>query len=310
MNVAMIGARRSENGIGEYIAKYFQRNGAQVVCVLGTTEGTSSLASRALGRYGISARPYQDFPEMVSAEDLQAVAIASPARTHHPFVLASLKEGLSVFCEKPFLDPSAENIRSELDRIFEQAVEKRATVAMNSQWPFCLYSYERLCGAIVPSEARRFSIRLSPVCSGLDMIPDSVPHALSILYAVLGEGTVSAIAFSGTAAGMGIGFTYTSAYGDCETSIELVQEKQQPRTFSFGFNDRIVSRSIDGETYGISFCFKDRRLPVPDPLNLCVRDFVQSCTTGREPAIGRGHISATTVLLKQIYDAYTVQKRG
>ena len=38
MKVAIIGARRRHNGIGEYIAKYFHQNGCTVVALLGTKE--------------------------------------------------------------------------------------------------------------------------------------------------------------------------------------------------------------------------------------------------------------------------------
>lgn len=308
MNVAIIGARRARNGIGEYIANYFQKNGAQVVCVLGTTEDTSSRASWSLGKYGIEARPYHDFAEMVSREDLQAVVIASPAHSHLGFLKASLARGLSVFCEKPFLDPSREDLMAELDDVFGQASAGGGTVAMNSQWPFCLAAYEELCGAFVPAQADRFSIRLSPICSGLAMIPDSVPHALSILHAALGPGTISPPAFSGTDIDMTIGFTYTAAHGRCAASIALVQEREQPRPFWFGFNDRIARRSIETARYEISFHSGGRRLRVVDPLELCVRDFIEACSAGREPVIGREHIVATTRLLKQIYDAYILTR--
>ncbi len=309
MNVAIIGARRVRNGIGEYIANYFQKNGTPVVCVLGTTEETSSLASRSLKRYGIEARPYHDFAEMVSREDIQAVAIASPAESHLDFLKGSLKRGLSVFCEKPFLDPSRKDLTDELNDIFEQAWAEGNTVAMNSQWPFCLGAYEELCGSLVPAGVRRFSIRLSPICSGPAMIPDSVPHALSILYAVLGPGTISPPAFSGTDTDMTIEFTYTSAHGSCAVTIALIQQSEQPRPFWFGFDDRIARRSIETARYEISFHSGGRRLRVADPLELSVRDFIEACSSGREPLIGRGHIVATTRLLKQIYDAYSLSRQ-
>lgn len=310
MNVAIIGARRAKNGIGEYIANYFQKNGAPVVCVLGTTEDTASSASGSLGKYGIRARPYHDFAQMVSREDLQAVAIASPAESHLGLLKASIARGLSVFCEKPFLDPSRENLLDELDDVFRQASAGGGTVvAMNSQWPFCLAAYEELCGALVPAEVRRFSIRLSPICSGLAMIPDSVPHALSILHAALGPGTISPPAFSGTDTDMTIGFTYTAAHGSCAVTIALIQEREQPRPFWFGFDDRIARRSIETGRYEISFHSGGRRLPVADPLELCVRDFIEACSAGREPVIGREHIVATTRLLKQIHDAYSLTRQ-
>jgi len=183
-------------------------------------------------------------------------------------------------------------------------------VAMNSQWPFSLASYEELCGPIEPPAVRTFSIRLSPVCSGPAMIPDSMPHVLSILHATLGEGSVSDESFSYREGSMQVGFTYASAHGRCEVSVELVQEKRQPRSFWFGFNGRIVSRSIDRGSYAISFHSGTKSLRIPDPLEDSVKDFVQACSGRREPLIGRDHIFSTTILLKQIYDAYVARERG
>ena len=68
MNVSIIGAGRTRNGIGEYIGKFFHQVGANITSVLGTTEKTSLQASSALRKYGIEAHPYTDFDEMVKSE--------------------------------------------------------------------------------------------------------------------------------------------------------------------------------------------------------------------------------------------------
>ena len=68
MKVSIIGAGRNRNGIGKYIGKYFQKNGATVTSVLGTKEKTSHNASSALKQYGIDATPYTDFNKMVEKE--------------------------------------------------------------------------------------------------------------------------------------------------------------------------------------------------------------------------------------------------
>ena len=310
MNVAIIGARRSANGIGEHIAKYLHRSGARVVCVLGSTGETAALASEGLEKYGIAARPYHDLSEMLSREDLQAAAVCSPAGTHRDFLRACLERGLCVLCEKPFLDPGEGDIGGKLERIFSLARSRGSIVAMNSQWPFSLVPYEKLCGPIVPSDVRTFSIRLSPICSGQAMIPDSLPHVLSILHAALGKGAVSDESFSYREGCMHVRFGYASAHGRCEVSVDLVQEKRQPRSFRFGFDGRIVRRSIEQESYAISFHSGTESLRIPDPLESSVEDFVQACARKREPLIGRDHIFATTMLLKQIYNAYAVKERG
>ena len=72
MNIGIIGARRTSNGIGEFIAKYFHAAGAQVNAVLGTTERSSRVAADNLKKYGIMAHPYIDFSRMMNEEDLDA----------------------------------------------------------------------------------------------------------------------------------------------------------------------------------------------------------------------------------------------
>lgn len=304
MDIAILGARRARNGIGEYIGKYLEKNGAHVVCVLGTSEATARQASASLGQYGVAARPYHDFSEMIASEKLDAIAIASPARAHHEYLASALEKGLSVLCEKPFLNPDRENIGKELESLFEISRQKGTTVAMNSQWPFCLPFYDELCGRVHPCDIKSFFIRLSPLCSGADMIPDSVPHGLSILYCALGKGTISDLSFSRGEHEMAVIFTYVTEHGNCRVSMSLFQERMQPRTFSFGFNDLLVQRTVDVTSYDISFAFGEKRIRIPDPLELSVRDFIDAHASGREPAIGEGHIKETTLLLKQIYDAY------
>lgn len=303
MNIGLIGARRARNGIGEFIGKYLHRNNARVVCVLGTTGQTALQASDALKRHGISARPYRDFAEMISSENLDAVAIASPASTHYAYLLEAIDKGLSVFCEKPFLDPADGGAAGRLKSLFQRSSAAKVTIAMNSQWPFCLPFYERLCGHVRAADVRSFSMRLSPIVSGPDMIPDSVPHALSILYAAIGEGTISDLSIDQGAGKMDIEFSYAAKECLCKTSLSLVQEAAQPRTFSFGFNGLEALRLIDMAAYDISLCHGEKRIRIEDPLELSVKDFVESVSEGRKPLIGPDHITATTLLLKQVHDA-------
>ncbi|HPS94029.1 MAG TPA: Gfo/Idh/MocA family oxidoreductase, partial [Deltaproteobacteria bacterium] len=103
MKVAVIGAGRKRNGIGEFIAKYLHANGATVSCVLGSTTGSSQTAAARLGTYGIRAKAYTDFSEMIRDAGPDAVAIASPIPTHGEYIERCIQAGVHVFCEKPFL---------------------------------------------------------------------------------------------------------------------------------------------------------------------------------------------------------------
>jgi hypothetical protein len=301
MKAAIIGAGRKRNGIGEYIAKYFHDNRAEVTGVLGSTEKTASSAATNLMKYGIKAQSYTNFSTMIHDAQVECVAIASPSITHKTYIEQCIEAGVHIFCEKPFISPDVPDARAWTEDIFAKAQEKGLTIALNSQWPFSLPFYEELCGKLDPIGIKKFSIRLSPLSIGHEMIPDSVPHALSLLYFAAGSGKIDGLAFQGEDDSLLIRFTYFTEHTQCETLIELVRETAQPRTFFFGFNGRVVTRHIDLGTYTIHLTYEDKTLKITDPLGLSVRDFLAAVSSGAEPLLGRRHIIETASLLHQIY---------
>ena len=188
MKVSIVGAGRTRNGIGEYIGKYFNQEGGQVTSVLGTTEKTSLQASTVLRSYGIEARAYVDFDDMVQTEKPDAVVIASPSTTHYGYLLKSLHSRLHIFCEKPLVWGETTDLSKKIEDIFAKARQWGLIIAMNSQWPFAIGPYEKICEGLPIEEANTFFIKMSPPFPGREMIPESVPHALSLLYCLLGDG--------------------------------------------------------------------------------------------------------------------------
>lgn len=304
VKVAIIGARRSRNGIGEFIAKYFHKNAATVISVLGTTKETAQNASSALRKYGIESAPYRNFYEMVEREKPDTAVIASPSLTHYEYLVKCIDFGLNIFCEKPFIWRETGDIRGITENIFEKASQENLTLAMNSQWPFSIKYFEEICGRIDNEKTDTFSISLSPLSFGKEMIPESVPHALSMLYVVLGDGEIADLCFEPDAEKMIIGFRYLSKTNDCDVLINLVRKEQQPRGFCFGFNDRIVHRILDFKKYEIYFSYKDKKKKIMDPLELSVQDFIEAVREQREPLIGYSHILNNMSLLRKIYDSY------
>jgi len=305
MKASIIGAGRTRNGIGEYIGKYFHQHGANVTSVLGTTEKTTLQASSALRKYGIEAHSYTDFDAMVSAEKPDIVVIASPPSTHYDYLLKCLDWGLHIFCEKPFIWDDHTDIRKRIEDIFEKAREKRLTIAMNSQWPFSIDSYEEICGKIRIEQRNNFFARMSPSSTGRVMIPESVPHPLSILYCRLGAGEIEKLNFEWDEEGeMSIRFTYLFETRACDVLIKLVHQKTPPRDFSFGFNEKIVARSLDLNHYEIYFNYGNKKLKIMDPLELSVKNFMESVKKKTDPLIGYPHILHNTSLLKEIDDGF------
>jgi predicted dehydrogenase len=305
MKTAIIGAGRNNSGIGQYIGKYFQKNGAPVISVLGTTEKTACRASSILTQYGIDAAYYTDFNSMIKRERPDAVVIACPALTHYEYLTNCVKEGVHVFCEKPFVWQNKSDIDITpllLENIFETAESNNLKIAMNSQWPFSLPYYEQLCGPVHSQKVDTFFIRLSPVVSGKEMILESVPHALSILYTVLGDGQIGNLSIQAYKEKIITTFHYILTAGYCEVMIELVRTILPPRSFSYGFNGKIIHRVLDLDTYDISFKYSDEILRIRDPLELSVQDFISAVREKREPLIGKAHIMSNMVLLKKIYN--------
>lgn len=305
MNVSIIGAGRTRNGIGEYIGKYFHQHGGKVTSVLGTTEKTSLQASLALRRYGIEARPYTDFDQMVRAEKPDAVVIASPSSTHYEYLLKCIDSELHIFCEKPFIWNRHMDPRKRVEEIFEKAYEKKITIAMNSQWPFSIDAYEAICGKFMIQKLNTFFIRMSPPFPGREMISESVPHALSLLYCLLGVGEIEDLSFeSDGEREVNIKFSYLFETQACDVSIRLAYQKTPPRDFSFGLNDKIVFRSLGLEDYEIYFHHGDKKLRIVDPLELSVKNFMEAFEKKTEPFIGTLHILHNLSLLKEIDDGY------
>ena len=309
MKTAIIGAGRKRNGIGQYIAKYFHQSGAQVTAVLGTTEPSAQQAASALAFCGITAAAYSGFAEMIEKERPEAVVIGSPLDTHYHYLTQCIEHGVHIFCEKPFVSihDIAEGAEACLGPVFNKAGRRNLKIAMNAQWPFSLPFYERLCGPVAPGENPDFFMQLAPSVTGKDMILDSVPHALSMLYRVFGPGDAAGLHIREDKKNkhMEITFDYVHSGGVCRTMIELVHTLSQPRHFAYGFNNKIVHRIIDVETYDICFQYQGHTIHITDPLELSVQDFLSSVIKKRPPAMGEQMIINNMALLARIYQNYS-----
>ncbi len=300
MRIAVIGAGRNQNGIGAYIARFAQAEGAGVVAVLSQDEQTARLDARVLQQWGIAAEPYADLSELISRERPDAVIIASPATTHAGYVAAAIDAGLHILCEKPFVWDQGCDC-GLVEQLLGAARARGLTIAMNSQWPFVLPAYEQLCGMPTASQIHDFRIELSPLSVGRDMIPDSMPHALSLLYSVLGAGRLENLTLISGQDSLTVRFDYVTDSGRCCAEALLARALRQPRPFAFGFNGALARRIIDMDSYRIAFTCSGRSIEVEDPLRLSVRNFLNACGRAALPVIGREHILETSRMLQQLF---------
>ena len=95
VRVALVGSGRMGSFHGETIARRLPH--AQLVAVADPAPGAADRLAEALG----APRAYTDPAATFADPDVDAVAIAAPARFHADLVVAAATAGKHVFCEKP-----------------------------------------------------------------------------------------------------------------------------------------------------------------------------------------------------------------
>lgn len=124
MRAAIIGA----GFIADFHAEGYQAAGAELAAVCDTN---GERARQLAEKYG--CRAYADAEEMLQAERPEVVSVCVPTFLHEPCVLAALKAGANVLCEKPMALTMESCLR------MEQAAQAAGRVLMTAQvlrwWP-------------------------------------------------------------------------------------------------------------------------------------------------------------------------------
>jgi len=138
-----------------------------------------------------SVEVFTDYQELLERPDLDAVAIATPVKTHHPIAKDFLSHGKHVFIEKPFthsyetalelIDLAKEKQRILMvDHTFEYtaAVNKIKTIIENGELGKILY-------------ISSIRVNLGLFQPDINVVWDLAPHDISIILYVMGETPVS-----------------------------------------------------------------------------------------------------------------------
>ncbi len=296
--VAVVGARRKRQGTGEYVAREFARCGCEVRAIVGTSQSSIELARVVLReRYDIECNGYTSLAALLDAEKVDVVAVCSPPHAHLSQLELAAQVGCHVFSEKPLwwsdqLVSAADEVREHAEQLLGSFLRQRRYLALNTQWPFTLDAFRRLHPhALAAGRApERFSMWLSPTSGGRQMLVDSAPHLLSMLYALAGPGEIGQIRAEymdlpayGARSAMQLSFIYRHALGVTEVEFSLSRCAQPPRPAGYSVNGFGVQRHIELPGYLLSFSANGDSVPVPDPLAAAVADFVRSLEGGREP---------------------------
>jgi len=137
-----------------------------------------------------------DLDTLLARDDVDAIAVATPARTHHPVVMAALRAGKHVVVEKPLADT-----RERAVEMVDEAAARGLTLMADHTYcytPAVLKIRELIAegylGDILFIDSVRINLGL--IQPDVDVLWDLAPHDLSIIDFVLPGGltpqTVSA----------------------------------------------------------------------------------------------------------------------
>ncbi|MBK9383779.1 MAG: Gfo/Idh/MocA family oxidoreductase [Planctomycetes bacterium] len=303
LRVGLVGARRARQCLGPYLARFAEREGALVPAFAGASEAHLAETARSLGTFlGHEVRGYVGAAALLAGEALDALIVATPIEAHEEALEAALRAGVHVLCEKPMLwsGPGTASRALALVERFERA---GLGLAINAQWPFTLPSYRALFPALDLARAERFAMRLSPAGLGASMLPDALPHALSLLQAArptaepaLADPRIELRATDGSA--LRIAFTWNPTGAPLAVEVELVRCLEQPRPASYGFDERIAHRTIRLPAYELALEAEGRRVELPDPMDLLVKDFCRNLgLEGRMPRLEVQRLRALEALM-------------
>ena len=310
LRVGVVGTRTVSQGIGAYVARAFASAGCDVVALVGTSPATVGQARADLARrYGLECAGYLDVGAMLAEQRLDVLAICSPPGAHREALAAALEARVHVLCEKPLWweADGARALRAaevEAEALVRGFVEQGRLLALNTQWPATLPSFRRLHPQAEKGGVRSFSMRLSPRGDAPGSQPertrrerlviDAAPHALSLLQALVGHGRVEGASASSPAptpppggpplAALDLRFTWRSAALATRVELALRQCPEQPRPAGYAINGAWADREVELPSYAMALVSREapaRRVPLPDPLDAHVADFVAGVAAGR-----------------------------
>lgn len=271
--VGIVGAGRTRQGLGPFLARWFERGGARIHGVCGRDAGRGRAAAAGLAtKLGHDVRAYPDADALARSVDL--LVVACPVEGHLAGLDAALAAGVPCLCEKPLT--SWRDAEAGLERV--AAFRRRGLLlAENCQWPFALPALAALHPEALPPGPlhpglRSLEMRLSPSQPGRAMVEDSLSHVLSLLQALVPLPPEARVRDVSREDGRDdatrdvVRFRVVSGARGVDVALHLEVCPEQPRPAWFAVDGVRLDRQI-GADYEISFRAADgRTAKVEDPL--------------------------------------------
>jgi hypothetical protein len=275
------------------------------LAVAGSRRQSAEQAARGLAdKHNLQLRAYGSLAEMLASEPLDAVAICSPQEFHRQHLIAALNAGVHVLCEKPLVFEPTRDVLADAEALIEGFAAAGKVLMVNEQWPYTLAGFERLYPDLGwrQSPPRAFSMLLSPDATGPEMVPNALPHALSLLFTLAptdGQASDIQVAFSENPAEasseMAVAFRYRHRRGVTNVHVAMRRVPQPPRPAGYQIDGRWAFRRLEMPGYQMFLQSEPpceggapgggvRCVPLDDPLRRLLADFLNRCRRADERA--------------------------
>ena len=283
IRIVLIGARSVRQGTGPFIAAGLAKAGAEIAAVVGTTAQSTTEAVASLQQdWGIETSGYTDLAQALDQLQPDAVAICSPWRFHQPQLQQVVDAGCHCLVEKPLMWPATQEQVQQLISTFQR---KRLLLQQVAQWPTTLPAFALLHGGL-PAKIERFTMRLSPISIGEDMITDSAPHFVSLLQALAGPGECLDVSIERTGQQLALLCRYEHQGGAIAATLLLETCAQRPRPAWYQVNTLRADRTVQLPEYTQSLTNGERSVTLEDPLHRVTAQFIDDLKAGKTTAVG------------------------
>jgi predicted dehydrogenase len=288
VRLALVGARQTRHGLGPHLARHLTAAGAEIVAVVGSRLVTAQAAAEALAPVlGHRPLPLAHADDLERVPDLDGLVIASPHETHAEWLRWAVGRGLHVLCEKPFVWGGEQpvTLAGALARRFQQ---RGLHLVVNAQWPLALDAVRALHPDLALDRVQDVGLEMAPPSRGPHMLPDALPHALSLLYALAPHPrprleAVEASFEDEHGRALNVALEYHAGERVLRLAGRFTEGGPSPRPFALTLDGHRAAREVEPRTYAMSLTDGPRRVALPDPMAALARRFVERLATGAAP---------------------------
>ena len=310
LRLGLIGANRTRQGTGPFVARFLTMAGADVRAVVASSQERAEDAATSV-EPALGHRPaaFGTVGAMLAEEALDAVAICSPAELHWQHLEAAFDARLHVLCEKPLAPTPTPAARDSLVALVQRFEDAGLVLHCSTQWPYTLATFRRLHGRGPLLAPKQFRMTLAPPRPGLEtLFWDTLPHPVSLLTALGARAPESGhppsdLTTDGSRHDR-LHLRCTLPRGDggrIAVTLDAKVQTTQPRPASYAIDGAHVDRRVRLDPYRLELCHGDRCEPLPDPLRASVEDFLDKVSDSTRRPSNDSTAIHDVVLLEALY---------